>query len=54
MKNSSFGFEAIANRCKILGGYPGEIEDQFKIDLQDVLGRIYTFNFEKHEPNGQL
>jgi hypothetical protein len=54
MKNLSFGFEAIANRCKILGGYPREIEDQFKIDLQDVLGRIYTFNFEKHEPNGQL
>lgn len=54
MKNSSFGFEAIANRYKILGCHPGEIEEHFKIDLQDVLGKIYTYDFEKHDPKGQL
>ncbi len=54
MKNASFGFEAISNRYKILGGYPKDIEDQFKFDLVDLISKIYTNKFEKHEPNGQL
>jgi hypothetical protein len=56
MRNSSFGFEAIANRFKILGGVPKEIEDQFKYDLPEVMGLIYTYEFEKHDAptTGQL
>lgn len=54
MRNADYGFEAISNRYKILGGHPKDLEDQFKIDLQQVLGKIYTYNFEQHEPDGQL
>ncbi|MEK8179537.1 hypothetical protein WMW71_04210 [Flavobacterium buctense] len=54
MRNSSYGFEAIGNRYRILGGNGKEIEDQFKFDLPENLGLIYTYNFEKHKPSGQL
>jgi hypothetical protein len=54
MRNASFGFEAISNRYKILGGHPKDIEDQFKFDLPEILGKIYTYKFETHKPNGQL
>ncbi len=54
MRNASYGFEAISNRYKILGGHPKDLEDQFKIDLPEVLGKIYTYSFEKHKPDGQL
>lgn len=54
MRNSSYGFEAISNRYRILGGHLKEIEDQFKYDLPEILGLLYTYNFEKHKPNGQL
>ena len=54
MINSSYGFEAISNRFRILGGNSKEIEDQFKIDLPEILGLLYTYEFEKHKPKGQL
>lgn len=54
MRNASYGFEAISNRYKILGGSSFTIEDQFKFNLPEILGLIYTYKFEKHEPNGQL
>lgn len=54
MRNASYGFEAIANRYKILKGKPTDIEDQFKYDLPDLLGLIYTYKFEAHKPKGQL
>jgi hypothetical protein len=56
MRNANFGFEAISNRFRILGGHPKQIEDQFKYDLPDTLGLIHTYEFEKHdEPSkGQL
>jgi hypothetical protein len=54
MRNSSYGFESISNRYRILGGHLKEIEDQFKFDLPEILGSLYTYNFEKHKPNGQL
>lgn len=56
MRNASYGFEAIANRYRILGGTPKPIDDEFKFDLPEILGNIYTYKFEKHkEPNkGQL
>jgi len=56
MRNASFGFEAIGNRFRILGGNPKAIDDQFKYDLPDIVGLIYTYNFEKHKKptQGQL
>lgn len=56
MRNASYGFEAISNRYKILGGNPKSIEDQFKYDLPEILGNIYTYHFEKHKKptKGQL
>lgn len=54
MRNSSYGFEAISNRYRILGGHLKEIEEQFKFDLPEILGFLYTYDFEKHKPKGQL
>lgn len=56
MRNANFGFEAISNRFRILGGYPKQIEDQFKYDLSDTIGLIHTYGFEKHKKpsRGQL
>ncbi len=54
MRNASYGFEAISNRYRILGEHPKDIEDQFKVDLPEVLGKVYTYNFENHKPDGQL
>lgn len=49
MRNAVFGFEAIANRFRILGGNPKRIEDHFKFDLPDILRLLYTGRFEEHE-----
>lgn len=56
MRNANFGFEAIDNRFRILGGNPRKIEDQFRYDLPEILGLIYTYDFEKHNTptKGQL
>jgi hypothetical protein len=54
MRNSSYGFEAISNRYRILGGHLKEIEDQFKFDLPEILGSLYTYDFEKDKPKGKL
>lgn len=56
MRNANFGFEAIANRFKILGGHPSRIDDQFKYDLSDTLELIHTYGFEEHDKpsKGQL
>lgn len=56
MRNANFGFEAIDNRYRILGGNPSKIEDQFRYDLPEILGLIYTYDFEKHDSptKGQL
>lgn len=48
MRNANFGFEAISNRFRILGGHPKQIDDQFKFDLPDILGLIHTYKFAKH------
>lgn len=54
MRNASYGFEAIANRCRIVGGKAFSIEDELKFDMPDILGKIYTYNFVEHKPSGQL
>lgn len=56
MRNANFGFEAIGNRFRILGGNPRNIDDQFRYDLPEILGLIHTYDFEKHHTptKGQL
>lgn len=48
MRNSSYGFDAIANRFGSLEGKPKYLEDQFIYDLSDILEWIYTPDFENH------
>lgn len=56
MRNASYGFAAIENRYRILGGRPRKIEEQFKYDLPEILGTLHTYKFEKHQKpsSGQL
>ncbi|MCR2805946.1 hypothetical protein [Paenibacillus soyae] len=54
MRNASYGFEAIANRCRIVGGKTFSIEDEHKYDLPDLLGKLFTYKFVEHKPSGQL
>jgi len=54
MRDSNYGFEAINNRIKILGGKQFEIEDDLKIDFPQVLGKIFTFGYEMNKPKGRL
>jgi hypothetical protein len=54
MRNANFGFEAISNRALILKLKPAEIEDQFKFDMPDILGEIYTYGFEIDKPLGKM
>ncbi len=54
MRNSNYGFVAIANRFRILKGKAKNIEDELKYDLSQILGRIYTFSFENDKPIGKL
>ncbi|MBT1706417.1 hypothetical protein [Chryseosolibacter indicus] len=54
MRDANFGFEAIANRYKILGGEPYELDEDRKYDLPRILGKIYTYGYERNEPDGRL
>ncbi len=54
MRDSNYGFEAIANRYRILGGQAFEIDEDRKYDLPRVLGKIYTYGYEKNKPDGRL
>jgi len=54
MRDSSYGFEAISNRYKILGGQAFEIDEDRKYDFPRILGKIYTYGYEKNEPDGRL
>ncbi len=54
MRDSNYGFEAIANRYRILGGTPFFIEDDRKYDFSKILGKIYTHNYEYNKPDGRL
>ncbi|RCR68710.1 hypothetical protein DUE52_14605 [Larkinella punicea] len=54
MRNPIYGFDAIANRYKILGGNPVEIEDQFRFDLNNLMFGLYTKEFEFNEPKGRM
>ncbi len=54
MRDSNFGFEAISNRFKILGGTPYDIAMDKRYDLPRILGKIYTYDYEDHGDNGRL
>jgi len=54
MRSASYGFQAISNRYRILGGNELRIPDANKIDLRGVFGLLFTYSFEKDEPNGQM
>jgi hypothetical protein len=54
MRDSNYGFEAINNRIRILGGQSFEIADDFKYDFPIILGHIYTYGYEKNRPKGRL
>lgn len=47
MRDSNYGFEAIANRYKILGGNPFHLDDDRKYDFPRILGKIYSYAYEK-------
>lgn len=54
MRDSNYGFEAIANRYRILGGEHFEIDEDRRYDFPRILGKIYTYGYEKNEPDGRL
>jgi len=54
MKNSIYGFDAIANRFRILGGKPADIESQFRYDLSDIIPNLYTDKYEDKLNRGRL
>lgn len=54
MRDSNFGFDAIANRYRILGGEPFQIDDDRRYDFPRILGKIYTYDYEKNLPDGRL
>ena len=54
MSSASYGFQAISNRYRILGGSEINVPDSNKIDLPAVFGKLFTYSFEGHKPNGQL
>ncbi len=54
MRDSNYGFEALNNRIKILGGQKFLIIDDFKFDFPIILGMIFTYGYEKNRPNGRL
>lgn len=45
MRNSLFGFAALENRHKVLGGRPATIPEQNQVDLADRLGDIYGASY---------
>jgi hypothetical protein len=54
MRDSNYGFEAIANRYRILGGDIFEIDADRRYDFPRILGKIYTYSYEKDKPDGKL
>lgn len=54
MRDSNYGFDAIANRYRILGGTAFEIDEDRKYDCPRILGKIYTYGYEKNKPDGRL
>lgn len=54
MRSASYGFQAISNRYRILGGNEIKISDATKVDLSEVFDKRYSHKFEANEPDGKL
>lgn len=54
MRDSNYGFEAIANRYRILDGDAFVIDEDRRYDFPRILGKIYTYGYEKNKPDGRL
>lgn len=54
MRDSNYGFEAIANRYKILKGEAFEIDEDRRFDIPRILSKIYTYEYEVDRPDGKL
>jgi hypothetical protein len=54
MRDSNYGFDAIANRYRILGGTAFEIDEDRRYDFPRILGKIYTYGYENNKPDGRL
>jgi hypothetical protein len=48
MRDSNFGFEALAHRFLVLGGDPVPIDDAYKVDLSPLLVSVYGPNYTDH------
>ena len=48
MRNSTYGFQAIAHRFRVLGGTPVELQDSNLYDLSNLFYWIYGDNFACH------
>lgn len=49
MRDSNYGFHAIANRYRILKGKPFVTDDDRKFDFPKILEAIYTANYERRD-----
>jgi hypothetical protein len=54
MRDSNYGFEAIDNRIRILDGQTFDIDDDRKYDFPRILRLLYTYAYEKNNPDGRL
>jgi hypothetical protein len=54
MRDSNYGFQAIANRYKILGGKANEIDEDKKYDISRILVDLYTSKYELDKPDGKM
>lgn len=48
MRDSNYGFEAIAHRYRVLGGEPVDLNDDQKLDLSPLLIDIYGKDYSGH------
>jgi len=48
MRDSNYGFEAIAHRYRVLGGQPTDLSDEQKLDLSPLLIEIYGKEYSGH------
>ncbi len=48
MRDSNYGFEAIAHRFRVLGGQPVDLSDEQKLDLSPLLIDIYGKDYSGH------
>ncbi len=54
MRNATYGFEALSNRCDVLGVRWKTIHDNTKHDLPAILELVYTKSYEQEKPDGTL